>query len=74
MPVKLNNTLISTADEKWESVTPVSGEQLISKLSFSHIAELLRIDDNLFVSKYQLELPKKEDMQRFIEDKLQEIN
>ena len=31
------------------------------------------MDDNLFVSKYQLELPKKEDMQRFIVEKLQEM-
>ncbi len=29
-------------------------------------------DDNLFVSKYQLELPKKEEMERFIEEKLKE--
>lgn len=28
------------------------------------------IDNDLFVSKYQLELPKKEDMKRFIEDQL----
>lgn len=28
------------------------------------------IDNELFVSKYQLELPKKEDMQRFIEEQL----
>ncbi|MFH2046575.1 MAG: PDDEXK nuclease domain-containing protein [Pseudomonadota bacterium] len=33
---------------------------------------LAGMDANLFVSKYQLELPKKEEMQRFIEDKLRE--
>lgn len=33
---------------------------------------LAGMDDNLFVSKYQLELPKKEEMQRFIEEKLNE--
>ena len=33
---------------------------------------LAGMDDNLFVSKYQLELPKKEDMERFIEEKLKE--
>ena len=34
---------------------------------------LAGMDDNLFVSKYQLELPKKEDMQKFIEENLREI-
>lgn len=33
---------------------------------------LAGMDDNLFASKYQLELPKKEEMQLFIEEKLQE--
>jgi len=33
---------------------------------------LAGMDDQLFVSKYQLELPSKEDMQTFIEDKLRE--
>jgi len=31
---------------------------------------LAGMDNDLFVSKYQLELPKKEDMQRFIEDQI----
>ncbi len=31
---------------------------------------LAGMDDNLFVSKYQLELPKAEVMQKFIEEKL----
>lgn len=31
------------------------------------------MDNNLFVSKYQLELPKKEEMQSFITEKLEEI-
>ncbi|MBI5194183.1 MAG: DUF1016 family protein [Nitrospirae bacterium] len=31
---------------------------------------LAGMDNNLFVSKYQLELPKKEDMQKFIEEQL----
>lgn len=35
---------------------------------------LAGMDNGLFVSKYQLELPKKEDMQRFIEKKVREIN
>ena len=33
---------------------------------------LAGMDNHLFVSKYMLELPKKEDMQHFIETKLQE--
>lgn len=33
---------------------------------------LAGMDNDLFVSKYQLELPKKEDMQRFIEEQMQE--
>ena len=31
---------------------------------------LAGMDNGLFVSKYQLELPKKEDMQRFIEEQV----
>lgn len=33
---------------------------------------LAGMDNNLFVSKYQLELPKREEMQRFIEEQLKE--
>ena len=35
---------------------------------------LAGMDGNLFVSKYQLELPKKDEMQTFIEEKLREAN
>jgi predicted nuclease of restriction endonuclease-like (RecB) superfamily len=34
---------------------------------------LAGIDNRLFVSKYQLELPKREDLQRFLEDKRREM-
>lgn len=34
---------------------------------------LAGMDNQLFVSKYQLELPKKEDMQRFIDEQLKEV-
>ena len=34
---------------------------------------LAGIDNHLFVSRYQLELPSKEDMQRFLEEKMQEF-
>lgn len=32
------------------------------------------MDNNLFVSKYQLELPNKEEIQRFLEDKMREVS
>ncbi|RPH52705.1 MAG: DUF1016 family protein [Desulfobacteraceae bacterium] len=32
------------------------------------------IDNRLFVSKYQLELPKKEEIQRFLEEKMREVD
>jgi hypothetical protein len=34
---------------------------------------LAGMDNQLFVSQYQLALPKKEEMQKFIEDKLRNI-
>ena len=34
---------------------------------------LAGMDNHLFVSKYQLELPKKEDIQRFLEKKMREV-
>ena len=33
---------------------------------------LAGMDNGLFVSKYQLELPKKEEMQRFIEEQMRD--
>ena len=35
---------------------------------------LAGMDNQLFVSKYQLELPRKEDMQRFIDEQLQAVD
>jgi hypothetical protein len=34
---------------------------------------LAGMDNHLFVSRYQLELPSKETMQRFLEEKMQEV-
>ena len=34
---------------------------------------LAGMDNNLFVSKYMLQLPKKDEMARFIEEKIREI-
>jgi len=31
------------------------------------------MNNKLFVSKYQLELPKKEEMQKFIEEQMREV-
>jgi predicted nuclease of restriction endonuclease-like (RecB) superfamily len=35
---------------------------------------LAGMNNNLFVSKYQLELPKKEEIQRFLEEKMREVS
>lgn len=35
---------------------------------------LAGMDNQLFVSKYQLELPKREEMERFIEDRMREVS
>ena len=35
---------------------------------------LAGMDNQLFVSRYQLELPKKEEMQRFIDEQLQSLD
>ena len=34
---------------------------------------LAGMNNKLFVSKYQLELPKKEEMQKFIEEQMREV-
>lgn len=34
---------------------------------------LAGMDNQLFVGKYQLELPKKEEMERFIDEQLREV-
>ncbi len=64
-------------------------QKLFTTLSFTHLAELIAIsdkdhtlveyatasmDNRLFVSKYQLELPSKEDLQRFLEMKRKEVS
>jgi len=52
---ELNAALISPAVEKRESLTPISGDQLISKLSFTHITELLRCEDATKRAFYEVE-------------------
>ncbi len=44
----------------------------LTPLAFFVEYALAGMDNGLFVSKYQLELPKKEEMQRFIEEKYRE--
>ncbi len=52
---ELETTLKSQSVEKQESLTPIPGGQLISKLSFSHISELLRCDDATKRAFYEVE-------------------
>ena len=52
---QLKNDLLALVPEIRESLTPISGKQLISKLSFTHIAELLRIDDATKRAFYEVE-------------------
>ena len=46
--------------------SPPGQPDLLQRLSFSHLAELLELPDQVFVSRYAVELPKKEDMERLI--------
>lgn len=52
---ELKKSLIFQLVKKRETLTPVSGEQIISRLSFSHIVELLRIEDNTKRTFYEIE-------------------
>lgn len=52
---ELKAALISPTVEKRESLTPISGNQLISKLSFTHITELLRCEDAAKRAFYEAE-------------------
>ncbi|MBT9143061.1 MAG: hypothetical protein DDT29_01460 [Dehalococcoidia bacterium] len=52
-------------------IYPQIRKSLISKFGRLEYA-LAGMDNHLFVSKYQLELPKKEEMQRFIEEQIKE--
>jgi hypothetical protein len=47
----------------WESVTPELNRLLLAGM-----------DNQLFVSRYQLELSKKEEIQRFLEEKMREVS
>ena len=56
-----------------ESLTPelaTGWNTIVQKLSFTHLAKLLKLDNQLFVLKYQLELPKKEEIQKFLEKQI----
>ncbi len=47
---ELKMILISSAIEKRESLTPIYGNQLISNLSFTHITELVRCEEQRIIS------------------------
>lgn len=49
-------------------------ETLLSSLSYSHFDLICAgMNENLFISKYQLELPNKEEMINFVEEKIRKI-
>jgi len=52
---QLQNTLDLNTVGKRESLTPVSGELLISSLSFTHISSLLQINDHTKRAFYEIE-------------------
>lgn len=52
---QLQNALTLNAMVKRESLTPASGELLISSLSFTHISSLLQIDDHTKRAFYEIE-------------------
>ncbi len=52
---ELKKALISPVVEKRESLTPISGDQLISNISFTHITELLRCEDETKRAFYEVE-------------------
>ena len=55
---ELKNTLLVFQKEKRESLTPISGKEIVNKLSFTHIAELLKIDDQTKRAFYEAEAIK----------------
>lgn len=70
------NTYINwfRANEMAEGDNPPVGILLCTQKNHALVEYALAgIDNHLFVSKYQLELPKKEEIQRFLEEKIQEI-
>ncbi len=52
---KLQNTLSTKGIANGESLTPISGNQLVNALSFTHIVELLHIQDTTKRAFYELE-------------------
>ncbi len=52
---KLQNTLSTKGIANGESLTPISGNQLVNALSFTHIVELLHIQDSTKRAFYELE-------------------
>ncbi|MBN1969657.1 MAG: DUF1016 family protein [Candidatus Delongbacteria bacterium] len=70
------NTYVSWYKENvmLKSDNPPVGILLCTDKDHSFVKYALAgMDNNLFVSKYQLELPKQEEMQKFIDEKLKEL-
>jgi predicted nuclease of restriction endonuclease-like (RecB) superfamily len=68
------NTYVSWFNQnvKTDSDNPPIGILLCTKKDHTLVEYALAgMDNHLFVSKYQLELPKKEEMQRFMEEQIQ---
>ena len=69
------NTYVSwyRANEMVEGDNPPMGILLCTKKNHALVEYALAgMDNNLFVSKYQFELPKKEEFQRFLEEQMAE--
>lgn len=71
------NTYVSwySQNEMSEGDNPPVGILLCTQKDHTLVEYALAgMDNNLFVSKYQLELPKKEEIQRFLEEKMREVS
>ena len=61
--LRTRSSIMSTIIDTWSKADPQGAADYVAA-----------IDSRLFVSKYQLELPSKEDLQRFLEEKRREMN
>jgi hypothetical protein len=53
----------------------VPSQQLVGQKDHALVEYALAgLDNQLFVSKYQLELPKKEELERFLQQQIKEVN
>lgn len=52
----MKSDALLTLPEKRDSLTPISGKDLINNLSFTHICELLSIEDEVKRAFYEVEV------------------